>query len=136
MRHIKGVHLIIDGYVGCEDVFSQPFIFDLIYRLVDNLEMKILTEPLCKEVPVDWDKLNSENDEGGTSYFCMITTSHISLHIWPLRKAFMMDIFSCVPFEVELAKNLVIDSLGVTEYTKNVLFRTDPRMEEKLISQR
>lgn len=132
MRAIKGIHLTMDGYVGCEEVFSQPFVFELFYRLVEALSMTILTEPVAKEVPSNYTKLNSDEDEGGVSYFCMITTSHISLHIWPLRKAFMMDIFSCVPFDVDKAKNLVIDSFGVTHFNSHVLFRSDPKSEAKL----
>ena len=131
MKYIKGTHLTIDGYVGCEDVFSQPSVFELIYQLVSALSMSILTEPVAKVVPINSSKLESEEDEGGISYFCMITTSHIALHVWPLRQAFMMDIFSCVPFDTKLAENIVCSYLDVTHKNSNVLFRTDPKIEIK-----
>ena len=131
MRYIKGTHLTIDGYVGCEEVFSQPIIFSLFNDLSEALNMTILADPVAVEVPIDESKLASDEDEGGVSYFCLITTSHMAIHVWPLRKTFMLDIFSCRPFDPSVAVAVVLKKLSVDDYLTNVIFRTDPKIKDK-----
>lgn len=132
MDRLGGTHLIIDGYVRSEDRLDHQNIFKMFDRLVSGLGMSYLTKPVMAEVPKDQNKISSEEeDDGGTSYFCQITTSHIALHTWPLRKAFMMDIFSCVEFDVRLALETVRRHLGLTEFCYHVVTRTDPKFQEK-----
>jgi len=61
---------------------------------------------------------------------CQITTSHISLHGWPLRGAFMMDIFSCKDFDAEAALALVKEGLGVVNWNVTRVDRVDPVQDE------
>lgn len=126
MRAINGLHLIIDGYVEDSAVFTDEVIFGLFRALVEDLKMEFLTQPTSVEVPLNCDLLDSEEDEGGTSYWCQITTSHIALHAWPLRKSFMMDLFSCKPFNQHEAFQLVKHYLGISKYKLYELKRTDP----------
>lgn len=84
-----------------------------MYKLVKALEMKMLGKPVSHWVPTDPSKLDTDEDDGGWSIFVQITTSHIAVHAWPLRRAFMMDIFSCKPFSLSRAELLVKEELGV-----------------------
>jgi S-adenosylmethionine decarboxylase len=126
MKQLGGIHLIVDGYVSDSSVFNDRSVFSMFYSLVDLLGMQMLGEPSSTEVPLNESKLDSDDDDGGTSYYCEITTSHLSMHAWPLRNAFMLDIFSCKEFDAKLAFNLIRELLGVVAYNCYTLERADP----------
>lgn len=127
MRKISGTHLLIDGYVTDGNTLNPDTICTLFDRLVETLDMQYLQRPTAIRVPIDPDKLDSGDDEGGWSVICQITTSHIALHGWPMRGAFMMDIFSCKEFEPAAAEAVVRECLQVTEASTSVIHRSDPR---------
>jgi len=127
MRTISGTHVLIDGYVRDGKSLNPDTICTLFDRLVGTLKMEYLQRPTAIRVPMDPDKIDSEDDEGGWSVICQITTSHISLHGWPMRGAFMMDIFSCCPFDTKAARREVNELLDVTDARMQVIQRTDPR---------
>lgn len=127
MKTIAGRHLLIDGYVRDGQTLNPDTLCTLFDRLVDALEMQYLQRPTAIRVPIEPGKLNTDDDEGGWSVICQITTSHIALHGWPMRGAFMMDIFSCRTFEPEVAKGIVYELLDVTDANIQVIERGDPR---------
>lgn len=109
---IDGLHLIADGHVPqrrIEEAFSKTGLTTLMLDLVKVLDMQLIFGPLFKKVKVEPKKLtgNVFQDEGGISGICMIGTSHISIHVWPLRQHFSMDVFSCKTFDEEKAKRTV-----------------------------
>ena len=124
MRQIKGTHLLIDGYVKNPDTLTPDNISDLFDLLVPALKMQYLQRPIALRVPIDKTKLDTEEDEGGWSVICQITTSHISLHSWPERRAFMMDIFSCCDFDTDIAKEIIFSKLGVEKFNCQIIDRT------------
>jgi len=65
------------------------------------------------KVPLRESRLSNGEDEGGWSIIAPITTSHMAIHTWPLRGAFMLDIFSCRPFSMTRAEHIVRERLGV-----------------------
>jgi S-adenosylmethionine decarboxylase len=99
MYKIEGTHLIVDAYVQDAATLGEENMLLLFDELVEALDMTYLQRPQCVEVPLDEAKLSSGEDEGGCSYYCLITTSHIAAHTWELRKAVMLDVFSCKPFD-------------------------------------
>jgi len=127
MKKISGTHLLIDGYVRDGKTLNPDTICTLFDRLVETLDMQYLQRPTAIRVPIDPDKLATEEDEGGWSVICQITTSHIALHGWPMRGAFMMDVFSCREFDPEAARRVVLEMLDVTESRFQVIERLDPR---------
>lgn len=127
MEKITGLHLLIDGYVRDGKVLNPDSIFSLFDSLVATLNMKYSQPPIAVRVPLNPDKLHSNEDEGGWSVICQITTSHISLHGWPMRGAFMMDIFSCREFDPNAAEKIVKEKLDVQEINVRVIRRADPK---------
>lgn len=106
---IDGLHLIADGQVPerrIEEAFSKHGLTTLMLDLVKVLDMQLIFGPLFKKVKLEPKKLtgNVFQDEGGISGICMIGTSHISVHVWPLRRHFSMDVFSCKSFDEAKAK--------------------------------
>jgi S-adenosylmethionine decarboxylase len=130
MKTIAGTHLLIDGYVRDGRTLNPDTICTLFDQLVEKLKMQYLQRPTAIRVPMDPEKLATEDDEGGWSVICQITTSHISLHGWPMRGAFMMDVFSCRDFDPEAAQRVVTETLETTEINAQVIRRTDPRVNK------
>ncbi len=122
-----GRHLLIDGF--CRE--SAPLgdaskLESLFRRLVGTLDMEILVPPVTREVPLDPAKLATGSDEGGITSFCVITTSHVSIHTWPLRRFFSMDVYSCKDFDTEAALAVIREELGVTSVRCTNIVRTAP----------
>jgi S-adenosylmethionine decarboxylase len=127
MKTISGLHLLIDGYVRDGQTLNPDTLCNLFDQLVGTLHMQYLQRPTAMRVPLDTTKLHTNEDEGGWSVICQITTSHIALHGWPMRGAFMMDIFSCQDFDADAAKAVVFERLSVVEANVQVIQRRDPR---------
>lgn len=115
MKNSAGLHLIFDGYVKDSSVFNSEELTKLFKRLAAALEMQIIMGPEFLEVELDPSKLTSDvfQDEGGITGMCVISTSHMSIHCWPLRKCFSMDVFSCKNFNSEIAQKEIAAALGV-----------------------
>lgn len=129
MKHGAGLHIILDGYVRDPSVFNAPALKNAFEKLAEELEMKIIMGPDFLEVELDPTKLQSETfqDEGGITGMCVISTSHMSIHCWPIRKCFSMDVFSCKDFDADKAKNIIWDLLGVDEGNVITVNRYFPR---------
>ena len=111
-----GRHLLVEGRAP-RQLLSNKHLLKLVFDLlVDTLDMQYLQEPIFYEVPLDEGKLNTEEfqDEGGVTGFAVITTSHLSIHSWPLRGFFSMDIYSCRDFSPREAVD-VLEAYGFTD---------------------
>jgi len=122
-----GRHLLIDGF--CEE--SEPLasasrLEGMFRRLVGTLDMEILVPPVTKEVPLQPEKLATGSDEGGITSFCVITTSHMSIHTWPLRRFFSMDVYSCKDFDADAALAVIREELGASAIRCKNVVRTAP----------
>ncbi len=128
-----GRHLIIDGAVKDASVFTADRLTAMFNDLAKALDMQIILGPNFIEVPLDKAVLRTVKktgefaDEGGISGTCVISTSHMSLHAWPLRKAFSADVFSCKDFDHMKAIGILTEVLGVTRSHVTVLDRLMPR---------
>jgi S-adenosylmethionine decarboxylase len=117
-NEIDGLHLVVDGLVESpKKVFSEKNLRALLLQLVKDLKMQLIFGPVFHEVEIEPSRLTGDvfQDEGGISGFCMIGTSHISIHVWPLRKHFSMDVFSCKQFDRELARETIEKMLDPTQ---------------------
>lgn len=123
-----GTHLIIDGYVRDASVFDAASLEALFRTLVDALDMRILAGPTFVEVPLDERKLQSAvfQDEGGITGSCIISTSHIAIHCWPLRRFFSMDVFSCKDFDTAKAMRVIHETLALENVNVHNINRTKP----------
>ncbi len=129
MKHGAGLHIILDGYVKDASVFNGPALKNAFEKLAEELEMKIIMGPDFLEVELDPAKLQSDvfQDEGGITGMCVISTSHMSIHCWPIRKCFSMDVFSCKDFDANKAKEIIWSLLGVEEGNLVAVNRYFPR---------
>lgn len=127
-----GTHVTIDAFVDDSSTFQAESLEKLFHRLVAALGMTILKGPEVIEVPVDPAILERAQetgvfeDEGGTTAFCVISTSHMSIHCWPLQKFFSADVFSCCDFEPMTALEIIREHMGVASEDVHVLRRRKP----------
>jgi S-adenosylmethionine decarboxylase len=132
MQKIAGTHLIIDAYVRNPNELTKQHIKQHFDRIVKELEMQFIDpiKPmLAVDVPLEADKLSTDDDEGGISVIAPITTSHLSAHAWPLRGAIMLDIFSCKPFDAEHALSIIDHLFGFSVYRHYIIDRIDPHTQ-------
>ena len=126
MIEIRGLHLTMDGFVRSSESLQPQHITQVFDELVEALGMQYLQAPLAAFVPSREERLQTEEDEGGWSVFAQITTSHIAIHCWPARKAFMLDVFSCKTFDGHKAKRLLHERLNVTTAVTEIHERLGP----------
>ena len=132
MNKSAGLHVIMDLYVSDASVFEPSKLREMFYQLVDLLEMKMLRAPEFIEVEMDPEILKRVEetgefaDEGGVTGFCVINTSHLSIHTWGLQKFASLDLFSCKDFDHEKAIAFVEKFLGCTKTSVHVVHRSKP----------
>jgi S-adenosylmethionine/arginine decarboxylase-like enzyme len=124
-----GWHFTMDAVVAAEKAFllSDEKHIDRTFRdLVKVLDMQILVEPKLISVPTDLSKVDSDQDDGGVTGTCIITTSHLSFHSWPLRNRFSLDAFSCKEFDHRKAEAFLKDRFFVETASIHWLIRNWP----------
>lgn len=121
-----GWHVCLDAHVEAEhaNLLNDPeYLQTAVADLVAELGMEILDGPYVKAVPVDTSKLWSDEDEGGVTVMCMITTSHISIHAWPARHRFSADVFSCKSFDTSKVDTFFRERFHVTKRWMHTVHR-------------
>ncbi len=135
MRNSAGLHVIVDAYVKDSTIFTKETIENLFEKLVVELDMKMLAKPQVYEVDVDPKVLERVKltgkfeDEGGITAVAVISTSHMSIHCWPLQKFFSLDVFSCKNFNSIVALDIIHTMLGVEDWKVCVLPRSKPNRD-------
>ncbi len=114
------MHLVIDGYGGNIDkMWDEDLVRNFLYDYPESLDMTRITEPnvLRYEAP--------KSEDSGVSGFVIIAESHISIHTFPRKDYINIDIFSCQPFNHELAL------VGLTEVKTWLLDRGLEWLDER-----
>ncbi|MFA4907002.1 MAG: S-adenosylmethionine decarboxylase [archaeon] len=77
--------------------------FKLLSELPLQIKMTKITQPYVFRYNAD------DPEESGITGVVIIAESHISLHTYPKKKFVFVDLFSCKPFDTEMAKNYVVN---------------------------
>lgn len=115
MSSSHGRHLKIVGYGDPVRLANPDRIAGFLRGLVDALRMRLLAAPTMFDVPLEIEKLGAEpfEDEGGVTGFAVLSTSHCSIHTWPLRDGFFVaDLYSCRDFDTDTVELLFSRELG------------------------
>lgn len=113
-----GPHLTIDAS-GCDRAKLTDQLH--IYRLLDELPAKIGMTKMTLPYVVEW--LDKWAETPGYTGFVMLAESHISIHTFPDSDYVFIDIFSCRNFDVDQAKQVLIDAFGAKKATVNIVQR-------------
>ncbi len=104
-----GMHLILDGY-GCDRQRLEDI--SLIYNFLSEYPAQIKMTKIMPPYVFRYDAENAQ--DWGISGFVLIAESHISIHTFPEKNYFSLDIFSCKNFDSEQAISYV-SNLFATE---------------------
>ena len=110
----EGRHVKVLGRGVASRLGNATTVETMLRELVELLGMRLLGAPHLYEVETEIAKLGVEpfEDEGGVTGVCVLSTSHCSIHTWPLRPFFVMDVYSCRDFEPSLVEQHLARSLG------------------------
>jgi S-adenosylmethionine decarboxylase len=113
-----GVHLMVDGY-GCDRAALEDM--SLIYNFLDDYPPRM---SMTKIMPPYVFRYNGTTPEDwGISGFVLIAESHISIHTFPEKHYLSLDMFSCKPFDTQLAVQTIKRYFSIQKYEMNVLDR-------------
>jgi S-adenosylmethionine/arginine decarboxylase-like enzyme len=124
-----GWHLTYDAIVDHEHVgnlVDLGFLERVLWDLVELMEMEMLDEPKLYRIEFDPSKLETDEDEGGIVGTASISTSHISIHTWPLRERFSMDVFSCREFSDDDVQDFLRERFNVKRRSSHWIKRLWP----------
>src|SRR4029079_11123766 len=93
---------------------SGSVVESTLRELVELLGMRLLGDPHMYQVATDSATRGVEpfEDEGGVTGVCVLSTSHCSIHTWPLRPCFVMDVYSCRDFDQRGVEEFLVSRLG------------------------
>ncbi|MBT4277424.1 S-adenosylmethionine decarboxylase proenzyme [Candidatus Falkowbacteria bacterium] len=97
----NGTHLLVDikNCKKIKELSDTKVITSFLVKLIKLAKMKAITEPKVMYYEHE-DKI-----ESGITGFVIIADSHVSIHTYPLKKSFYLDLFSCKKFnEKEIIK--------------------------------
>jgi S-adenosylmethionine decarboxylase len=109
-----GRHIKVLGRGSPSRLADAKTVETMLFDLIDVLGMRMLGEPRMFEVEAEIEKLGKVpfEDEGGVTGVCVLSTSHCSIHTWPLRPFFVMDVYSCRDFDAMDVERFLATRLG------------------------
>lgn len=96
-----GMHLMLDAYEADQAKLDD---MRVIYRFLDKTPEMIGMSKLSTPQVVEAYESDSGKDPGGFSGVVLINESHISIHTFPKRRYFTLDVYSCHGFQKQLRK--------------------------------
>ncbi len=116
--HGKGNHLILDGYSKYKKLSEVRFIENFLVELTKEIKMRAISKPLvlyhnCKT-----------SEESGVTGTILLAESNITIHTYPNKNQFYLDIFSCNEFEIGKTLDYLRENLKITKYKKRLLRRS------------
>ncbi len=117
-----GPHLMVDGYEGNYEVLASV---EAITEFLDMLPKEIGMTKIMPPYVFKYDG-GDKPEDWGISGFVIIAESHISIHTFPEKGYFSIDIFSCKDFDMDKALNIIKEYFG----TDKLEIRTTSRGTE------
>ena len=113
-----GPHLMLDlKECNTEKLKDYELVFNVLNDLPEKIGMTKITQPYV----FPYSGLVPE-DKGITGTV-IIAESHISIHTFQEKDYCFVDVFSCKPFDVELAEQYIINAFESKSYEKHVVQR-------------
>ena len=117
-----GPHLMVDGYQANYEVLSSV---EAITNFLDELPKEIGMTKIMPPYVFKYDG-GDKPEDWGVSGFVIIAESHISIHTFPEKEYFSLDIFSCKDFDMDKAVKIIKEYFN----TDNLEIRTTNRGTE------
>ena len=102
-----GPHLMLDlSECNQERINDLDFIFNFLNTLPDMIGMTKITQPYVfpysGKIPED----------KGITGFVVIAESHLSIHTFVDKGYAFIDLFSCKPFDTDVARDLIVEAFA------------------------
>jgi hypothetical protein len=95
---------------------NAKYVEGFFWQLIRRIKMKPLAGPQAFVVPPNQDAVGDEvADDGGLTMQCVISTSHIAYHSWPLQAQFRLVVDSCKDFSAAAVEEVVRSFFTVKE---------------------
>jgi S-adenosylmethionine/arginine decarboxylase-like enzyme len=112
--------LMIDGWINDPETLASPSqLAGFLSRTAERAGMKVLNI-LTSDVGGTLGNGAEFVDEGGMSAQALISTSHITIHVWPDQFFVMFDLVSCKAFDLERIAQEVMGDLGIARVRRLV----------------
>ena len=109
MRRVYGFELVLDLH-GCEvNLFNRDHIDRYFTELCELIEMEKCEVHFWDDVGVPDEEQQMLPHTKGTSAVCFILTSTIVIHTLDILGAVYVNIFSCKPFDPDVAAEFTSD---------------------------
>jgi S-adenosylmethionine decarboxylase len=115
-----GPHLVLEGY-NCQNS-SNLGSKDAVKRFLSEFPAKINMTTIMSPQVMHYDGGDIPEDNG-ISGFVIIAESHIAIHTFAEKNFFTLDIFSCKPFDIELAIKHVLGFFAPANYDHQIFDR-------------
>ena len=112
----SGRHLIFTGFVRQEfqNILNDPdYLAQVLHDLIESVGMQVLVPAKMVKVILDPSKANGHDDCGGVTGTAILSTSHISIHTWPLHLRVSFDLYSCKDFNVSKVMETLTERIGI-----------------------
>jgi S-adenosylmethionine decarboxylase len=114
--HNKGNHLVLDGF-SSSDLGNVEFFKKFLVELTQELGMNAISNPLVVYHEA------SDGAESGVTGTILLAESNITIHTYPSKRWFALDIYSCNEFDVEGIISYLKGRLGIGEFDYKILKR-------------
>ncbi len=121
-----GPHLMVDGYEGSYEALAS---IENVTQFLDTLPKEINMTKIMPPYVFKYDG-GDKPEDWGISGFVIIAESHISIHTFPEKGYFSIDIFSCNDFDfdkaIEIIKSFFLtDKLEIRTTSRGTEFPRD-----------
>jgi len=114
--HDRGNHLIFDSYAE-GDLSDIENIKSILEDLTSEIKMKAISEPL-----VVFHESDNIKEDGVTGVI-IIAESSITIHTYPNKNWFSLDVYSCKEFNIDKVIEFLKVRLKITDYKIKLLKR-------------
>jgi len=103
---------MLDCYGSPKSILSDiGFLYNVLDELPEVIGMHKIMPPYVfkydgRDIPEDW----------GLSGIVLIAESHIAIHTYPEKEYLTVDVFSCKEFNIDEAKEYIIEKFMVKKY--------------------
>lgn len=124
---MHGRHIKVIGRGRAPKLGDVSVVTSFLRNLVHAVGMRPLGAPIVYDVPLEITRLKAVpfEDEGGVTGITVLSTSHVSIHTWPLRGLYVLDVYSCRDFRdsvvtMTAATYFGIDKMRVTDLSHSL----------------
>ena len=105
-----GPHLMLDcRQCNPEKISDVAYIFNVLNTLPERIGMTKITQPYV------FPYAGLVPEDKGVTGIVVIAESHLSFHSFTEKDYFFFDLFSCKPFDVEAARQYILEAFEAKE---------------------